>query len=353
MINLQLKDYSINLAKAGEALSHFLAGNQYAKTAVLVDKNTRQHCLPLLGGALGPDCFIIEIPPGEQHKTLQTCQTVWAEMLRGGLDRHSLLINLGGGVIGDLGGFCAATYMRGINFVQVPTTLLSMADSSIGGKVGVDFQFVKNIIGVFQNPRAVFIDTTFLNTLPLHETRSGFAEIFKHGLIADASLWGRLQKIQDLRQVEWIQFLPPSLAVKKRIVEEDPHEKGIRKALNFGHTIGHAVESFSLQNDRPLLHGEAVALGIVCESFLSYKMAGLPSESLAAITAFAHRFYPPCLFDKEDFPAIMALMKKDKKNKAGHIHCSLIPAIGQVLVDRECGETQIAESLVYYLGSFA
>ncbi len=352
MFRMHLKDYDIHFGSAATALMEFLDKKQYSKIAVLVDENTHQHCLPVVKNALRNEIFTIEIPSGEQHKTLETSQLVWSEMLQHGLDRHSLLVNLGGGVIGDLGGFCAATFMRGIDFVQVPTTLLSMADSSIGGKLGVDFHFVKNIIGVFQNPQSVFIDPVFLNSLPKEELRSGFAEIFKHGLIADAALWQGLQAVHDLERVEWMEFLPASLAVKKRIVEADPHEKGIRKALNFGHTVGHAVESFSLQNGRPLLHGEAVALGIVCEAFLSHRMAWLPEESLEAISAFVQRFYPPYFFEKTDFPAILELMKKDKKNKNGRIHCSLLPALGEVWVDQVCDEKTLEESLQYYLRSF-
>jgi 3-dehydroquinate synthase len=351
MFRIHLKAYDIQVGEAGPALAAFFAKKNYTKTAVLVDGNTRQHCLPLVENVLGREVFTIEIPAGEQHKTLETSQLVWGEMLRLGLDRHSLLVNLGGGVIGDLGGFCAATYMRGIDFVQVPTTLLSMADSSIGGKLGVDFHFGKNIIGVFQNPKAVFIDPIFLKILPKEELRSGFAEIFKHGLIADAALWQGLQAVHDLEKVEWTAFLPASLAVKKRIVEEDPLENGIRKALNFGHTIGHAVESFSLQNGRPLLHGEAVALGIVCEAFLSQQVLGLPASQLAAITAFVRRFYPPYFFEKSDFPAILDFMKKDKKNKGGQIRCTLLPAIGDVRPDQGCNEEMLENSLQYYLRS--
>lgn len=351
MIHLHLKEYSIQIGDATAALPIFLAKKTYTNMAVLVDENTRQYCLPLLDAALPAGLAVITIPAGERHKTLDTCQMVWDEMLRHGLDRHSLLLNLGGGVIGDLGGFCAATYMRGIDFVQVPTTLLAMADSSLGGKVGVDFRFVKNIIGVFQNPKAVFISPLFLETLPLGELRSGFAEVFKHALIADDALWQRLQSIRDLERVDWMEFLPASLSVKMRIVEEDPHEQGLRKALNFGHTIGHAVESFFLQHGRPLLHGEAVALGTVGESFLSHRMAGLPLTSLQAITYLVRRFYPPCSFEKTDFPAILDLMKKDKKNRGGRILCSLLPAVGQVLVDQECSEQSILEALAYCLDS--
>ncbi len=352
MFSLQLKEYDIFVGDHREPLSAFLKVGNYSKIAVLVDSNTKRHCLPLVLEGLDFEVFTIEIPAGEQHKTLETCQLVWGEMSQIGLDRHSLFICLGGGVTGDLGGFCAAAFLRGIDFIQIPTTLLSMADSSIGGKVGVDFNFVKNIIGFFQNPRAVFINPVFLKTLPAGEIRSGFAEIFKHAFIADAALWSELQSVHDLRQVDWERLLPPSLAVKKHIVEEDPHEKGIRKALNFGHTVGHAVESFSLKTGRPLLHGEAVALGIVCESWLSWKLAGLPELDLHEITAFVRRFYEPYPLRTDDFSQLLALMKKDKKNEQGRINFTLLPAIGAAKIDWYADEKLIEESLEYYIGAF-
>jgi 3-dehydroquinate synthase len=360
MFSLHLKEYDIFVGDHREPLSVFLKRGNYSKIAVLVDSNTKRHCLPLVLEGLDFEMLIIEIPAGEQHKTVETCQLVWGEMSQLGLDRHSLLICLGGGVTGDLGGFSAAAFLRGIDFIQIPTTLLSMSDSSIGGKVGVDFNFVKNIIGFFQNPKAVFINPVFLKTLPAGEIRSGFAEIFKHALIADAALWSELQSVHDLRQVDWKRLLPPSLAVKKRIVEEDPHEKGIRKALNFGHTVGHAVESFSLKTNRAkgrrinptLLHGEAVALGIVCESWLSWKLAGLPELDLHEITAFVRRFYEPYPLRTDDFSQLLALMKKDKKNEQGRINFTLLPAIGAAKIDWYADEKLIGESLEYYISEF-
>lgn len=353
MISLQLDGYNIFPGDFRAPLFSFLKKENYSKIAVLTDANTKRYCLPLVLERLDFEISTIEIPAGEQHKTLDTCLQVWAEMLRLGLDRRSLLICLGGGVSGDLGGFCAATYLRGIDFVQMPTTLLAMADSSIGGKLGVDFNFVKNIIGVFQNPKAVFIDPVFLKTLPASEIRSGFAEIFKHALIADALLWEKLHALRELGNVDWMGLLPPSLAVKKRIVEEDPHERGLRKALNFGHTIGHAVESFSLKTEQPLLHGEAVALGIVCESWLSWKLAGLPEPDLREIVAFVRRFYEPFFFKPDDFSQLLDLMKKDKKNDRNRINFSLLPAIGSVIVDVFCEEKLIEACLAFYLEVFS
>lgn len=345
LTTLQLKNYPIFIGDGHAEITSMVNGGGYAKVAILVDENTRRDCLPVFQKMT---CFpfeVIEIKSGESEKNIQTCTKIWDEMMRLGLDRHSLLINLGGGVIGDMGGFCAATFLRGIDFIQVPTTLLAQVDASVGGKLGVDFNFVKNAVGIFRDPRAVLADPTFLATLPDAEIRSGFAEIFKHALIMDKVLWEDLQKIKDLRKTEWESLLTRSLRIKQRVVEEDPFEKSIRKALNFGHTIGHAVESLALQNARPLLHGEAVAIGMVAESFLSKKQTGLPEAELGEITAFVRRHYPPFSFSENDLPELLRLMGKDKKNRGGEINFSLLPAIGEVKVNQICGTEEITESL--------
>jgi len=356
MVTLQLKDYDISIGEMGGPLRALVAKGNYTKIAVLVDNNTYRHCFPYFLQSIDFEVVAIEIPAGELHKGLDTCRFIWSEMMRLGLDRRSLLINLGGGVVGDMGGFCAATYLRGIDFVQVPTTLLSQVDASVGGKLAIDFNRVKNSIGVFQNPVAVLVDPTFLKTLPLSEIRSGFAEVFKHALIADAAQWRELQQITDLLAVDWAKYLAPSLSIKKRIVEEDPTEKGIRKALNFGHTIGHAVESVSLgindqspiTNHQSLLHGEAVALGIICESWLSHKILGLSTAELNEIVAFVQRFYPHWPLTEEDFPAVFDIMKKDKKNVGGRINFTLLPALGEARIDQFCEVGVIEEALRFY-----
>ena len=353
MFILHLNDYDIFIGDSGgfdgQALRQLVRKGDYTKIALLTDENTKRHCLPLVLQAFDFEINVVEIPSGEQHKSLDTCSFVWQEMNRLGLDRRSLLINLGGGVIGDMGGFCAATYLRGIDFVQMPTTLLAQVDASIGGKLGIDFQYLKNNIGVFKNPKAVFVEPVFLKTLPARQTRSGFAEIIKHALIADAGLWAQLQSITDLATVGWAALLAPSLAIKKRVVEEDPHEKGIRKTLNFGHTIGHAVESFSFKKEKPLLHGEAVAIGMVSEAFLSHKLAGLPLAALHSIAQFILRFYEPYPLGEKDFPELLGLMKMDKKNVGGRINFTLISPIGHALINQACGGSLIAESLKFYL----
>lgn len=362
MFILHLNEYNISIGEMGGQLRSLVAAGNYTKIAVLVDANTRRHCLPYFLQNIDFEVVPIEILAGELYKDLDTCRHIWSEMMRHGLDRRSLLINLGGGVVGDMGGFCAATYLRGIDFVQVPTTLLSQVDASVGGKVAIDFNGVKNSIGVFQNPVAVMVDPAFLKTLPLSEIRSGFAEVFKHALIADAAQWRELQQITDLQAVDWAKFLAPSLAIKQRIVEEDPTEKGIRKALNFGHTIGHAVESHFLEIGKlkawypnfpisqfPISHGEAVAFGIVCESWLSHKMLGLSAAELDEIVAFVIRFYPHWALSEEDFPAVFDIMKKDKKNVGGRINFTLLPTIGEARIDQFCEVGVIEEALRFYM----
>ncbi|MBI1225749.1 MAG: 3-dehydroquinate synthase [Bacteroidetes bacterium] len=357
MIKLSLNEYDISIGEMGEPLRALVAEGAYTKIAVLVDNNIYRHCLPYFLQNIDFEVVAIEVLAGELNKGLDTCRFVWSEMMRLGLDRRSLLINLGGGVVGDMGGFCAATYLRGIDFVQVPTTLLSQVDASVGGKLAIDFNGVKNSIGIFQNPKAVLVDPAFLKTLPESEIRSGFAEVFKHALIADAGQWRELQQITDLLAVDWAKYLAPSLSIKQRIVEEDPIEKGIRKALNFGHTIGHAVESVSLgitnqsliTNHQSLLHGEAVALGIICESWLSHKILGMPKSELDEIVAFVKRFYPHWPLSETDFPAIFDIMKKDKKNVGGRINFTLLPAIGEARIDQYCEAEMIEEALRFYM----
>ncbi|MCP3933036.1 MAG: 3-dehydroquinate synthase [Bacteroidetes bacterium] len=350
MQTIKLKDYSIFVGDDWNVFEHFLQNNSYSRLAVIVDENTKNHCRPILEPYLsGYNYFIIEIPSGEKHKTIQTCQFIWQRMMDENLDRNALVINLGGGVIGDMGGFCASTYKRGIHFIQIPTTLLSQVDASIGGKLGIDFHEVKNSIGLFQNPQSVFIFPEFLKTLPKREIRSGFAEIIKHSLIADVEQWEKLQTLEKLDSINWSELIPPSLLIKKRIVEEDPFERGLRKALNFGHTIGHAVESQALSTENPLLHGEAVAIGMICEAYISCETDGLPASSLEAISDYILKMYGHRAFSLDYFPSLMRLMAKDKKNENQTINFTTIHPIGNALINRSAPEELIRKSLEYYL----
>lgn len=342
--------YQVHIGDLGKAFRDFMARRRYSKVMLIADEHTQTHCMPLFLEKTGmTNLPVISIPAGEQHKNIDACRMIWHEMMRHTADRQSLTINLGGGVIGDMGGFCAGTFKRGMDFVQVPTTLLSQVDASIGGKLGIDFEGIKNSIGIFQDPEAVFIDPDFLRTLPEEEIKSGFGEIIKHALIGQPSEWESLKKLRDLREVDWQQILVPSLNVKRRIVQEDPYERGIRKALNFGHTIGHAVESLALNGDRPLTHGAAIAIGMVCETWLSCKTVGLPTDVLDDLTELVRAVYGHHHLEQDDFGQLFALMRQDKKNEDHKINFTLIDEVGHPLVNRNCGENLIQESILYYI----
>ncbi len=349
MITLPLKDYDIYIDDIWDTLRGFLKERAYSQILVIVDENTRRDCWPILQENVDTSDFkIIEIQSGELNKNLRTCEYIWGEMMKAGADRHALTINLGGGVIGDMGGFCAATFKRGMDFIQIPTTLLSQVDSSIGGKLGIDFGPIKNSVGLFKNPRAVFICPIFFKTLPYRELRSGFAEIIKHGLIANKGEWNKLLAIEDLKTVDWLPILVPSLQVKQMIVEKDPFEKDIRKALNFGHTIGHALEGFALDTDAALLHGEAIAIGMYCEAWLSQKTNELPLQDLEAIQNLILKHYGKYEFSASTFPELITLMKQDKKNEQQRINFTVLKQAGEALINQHCSEELIKDSLEAY-----
>ncbi|MEM9821331.1 MAG: 3-dehydroquinate synthase [Bacteroidota bacterium] len=349
MTTLKLKDYEIYIEEIWDTYRAFLKQNAYSQILVIVDENTRRDCWPILQKASeGIELKLIETKSGEQHKNNQTCAQIWQAMMDFGADRKALTINLGGGVIGDMGGFCAATFKRGMDFIQMPTTLLSQVDSSIGGKLGIDFGQVKNSIGLFKNPKAVFIDPGFLQTLPDRQLRSGFAEIIKHSLIADEKEWERLVAIENLRTLDWLPILIPSLQIKQRIVEEDPFEKNIRKALNFGHTIGHALESYALESTDPLLHGEAIAIGMYCEAWLSTQITGLSMKSLQSIQEIILKHYGKYSFPESSFPELLNLMRQDKKNEQQQINFTMLKKVGASLINQHCSEDLILASLNAY-----
>ncbi|MCB0638185.1 MAG: 3-dehydroquinate synthase [Lewinella sp.] len=349
MKTLSLPQYDISIGPIGESHYTWLRARHYAGLAVLVDDNTAEHCWPRLAEGLAEfRPRVIRIPAGELHKHLDTCRHIWEELFAAGAGRNWCLLNLGGGVIGDMGGFCAGTFKRGMDFVQVPTTLLSQVDASVGGKLGIDFHDIKNSIGLFRDPAAVWADPAFFATLPPREVRSGFAEIVKHALIASAEQWARLQSITDLADVNWIDWVADSVAIKRDVVEEDPHEKGLRKALNFGHTIGHAIESYFLASDTPLLHGEAIAAGMIAEAWLSERQAGLTPPDLAAITRYLLRIYGHQAVPEEAFATLITYMRQDKKNEDSRINFSLLPAPGAVAVNQTAEPAVIAEALRYY-----
>lgn len=331
-------------SNALEQLADLLAERSFSKILVLCDQHTRRHCYPSLQVQLPPH-EVVEIQAGESYKNLDTCQLLWEELTTHKMDRHSVVLNLGGGVIGDMGGFVAATYKRGISFIQVPTTLLSMVDASVGGKLGIDFKGFKNHIGVFKEPEAVAVNPTFLETLPEEELISGFAEVIKHHLIADAAGWEELKSVKEVRSLDLTEIIRHSVAVKQKIVEADPLEKGLRKALNFGHTVGHAIEGHLLEKGSPILHGEAVALGMVAESWISWKRGLLERAAFDEIKEVIHRLYPIIHVPKGDHEILYSRAQNDKKNVGGQVICSLLDGIGSPKVNVGISKEEFFEAL--------
>ena len=330
------------------ALAEFLARPAVSRVFVLVDSNTLHQCLPLLEPYLPTNYCLIEIPAGEDYKTLASCETVWTQLTEQRADRHAVLVNLGGGVVTDLGGFAAALYKRGIRFAQVPTTLLAQVDASVGGKTGVDFHGFKNQLGVFQSPAAVFIEPQFLQTLDPRQLKSGYAEVLKHWLISDAAAFEQNRRLGWLTD-DWTPIIRESVALKQRIVAQDPLEAGPRKLLNFGHTVGHAIESFLLtQPGREALHGEAVAAGLVCESWLSVQRGLLSAEELDKIETFVFSVFDKLSFVGLETEAIAEFALQDKKNTGTTINCTLLKGIGNGVYDQPVTLAEIAESLRYY-----
>jgi 3-dehydroquinate synthase len=346
---IPLKNYNIFVGPIQETLPVYLGMDNYNHIIIIADENTARDCLPAVMPFL--DSYqhqTITVSPGEKHKNINSCCAIWSQMMESNASRDALVINLGGGVIGDMGGFSAATFKRGLRFVQMPTTLLSQVDASIGGKLGIDFKQIKNSIGLFKDPEAVFVDVEFLKTLPEQELRSGYAEMIKHSLIADTSHWEKLRQknVQDWQ--DWGTLVVDSMLIKKRIVEEDPLEKGIRKALNFGHTIGHAIESFALETATPLLHGEAIAIGMICETFLSQQLLGLREQDVVQVSRYLLQQYGFVPLSPDHFDAYIELMRNDKKNQGTTINFSLIHPLGQAVVNQTCGEELIKASLDFY-----
>jgi 3-dehydroquinate synthase len=311
---------------------------------VLADENVLDHCYPLLKESL-PAHKVIQVLSGEENKVLSSCEYIWAKLTKANADRNALLINLGGGVIGDIGGFAASCYKRGISFVNIPTTLLAMVDASIGGKTGVDFAELKNQIGLFVEPRAVLICPNFLSTLPAREMKAGLAEVVKHYLIADADA---IEKMSQLYQTEMMDLVKEAISIKTKFVEADPLESSIRKALNFGHTVGHAIESYYLHSETALLHGEAVVVGMICESYISQQLNLISEEELRKISEQLFSIFLPVAIDSKAFESITALLKKDKKNTSTQTRFSLLKGIGDYRIDVEIVDELIKKSLEYF-----
>lgn len=351
MESITTSSYSVHFnQKAFAQLKEVLSAKAYSKVFVLVDENTKADCLPVFKKEMsdGFSFGLIEIKSGEVHKNIESCNQVWLALSGMDADRKSLLINLGGGVVTDLGGFVASTYKRGIDFINIPTTLLSMVDASVGGKTGVDLGPLKNQIGVINQPQMVLIATVFLQTLDERQMKSGFAEMLKHGLIQDAAYWKELKTLKILDSAH--EHIFTSVCIKNKVVLEDPTEQHLRKILNFGHTLGHAVESYFLENNdmETLLHGEAIIVGMLLEAYLSYKLTGLPLDELQDIKSTFLNRYRKVDFTNEDILAILSNLKFDKKNTHGNINFVLLKAIGNPVIDVKIPNELYSEAFAYY-----
>ena len=334
-------------------LNNYIKTNKPSKIFILVDTNTHDYCLPkflerLESGDINIE--VMEMPNGEDHKTIDICTGVWEALSEYNADRKSVLINLGGGVVTDLGGFVASTYMRGITYINIPTSLLAMVDASVGGKTGVDLGSLKNQIGIINEGEIVGVDTSFLDTLPQNEMVSGFAEMLKHGLIYDKAYWNTLTHLENLDLSDLDQLIYESIVIKNKVVTSDPKEQGLRKILNFGHTLGHAIESYFLENadKTPLLHGEAVAIGMLLETYLSTKVCGLSTQELEIISEGILKTFSKVEINKNDQKHIIDLLQYDKKNSHGIVKFVLLEAIGQPKTDCIVSDALIAEAFDYY-----
>jgi 3-dehydroquinate synthase len=338
--NIVITDYP------GTDLLRFFKKENPSKVAVLVDENSLKHCYPIIQDSL-PEHIIIEIKSGEENKNLESCQHIWNALTGYEFDRSSLIIALGGGVLCDMGGFCAATYKRGINFVFLPTTLLAQCDASIGGKLGIDYLHYKNQIGLFLDPSLNIIFPGFIKTLPERELKSGFAEVIKHCLISDKQTWEEL-RTSSFSKIEWPKMIKHSAELKIGIVDNDRNEKGLRKVLNFGHTLGHALESYCLEKSEKILHGEAVAAGIIMESYLSYKKNFISESYFKEICQYIDSVFPRIAIHEKEVENICAYLLQDKKNKEGQIKVVLIADIGNVRWDVDLTLTEAANAFHFY-----
>lgn len=335
-----------------KSLVAFIKTFKASNIFILTDTNTNQHCssyfLSNLETTLAVE--VLEIEAGEQHKNIETCFQLWEAMANLGADKKTLLINLGGGVLTDLGGFLASTYKRGISFINIPTTLLAMVDAAIGGKTGVNLGNLKNQVGVINPAKAILIDPSFLATLPPQEMRSGLAEMLKHGLIYDAAYWNKLSALNKLTTADLMELIKTSIEIKTTIVAKDLHENNLRKVLNYGHTLGHAIESycFNHPNLPKLLHGEAIAIGMILEAYLSVEIASLSKAAAKEIKHVVLQSFPKITFTETDIENIYQLLQHDKKNSHGNIQFVLLEAIGKPVIDCNATFTQVKAAFDFY-----
>jgi 3-dehydroquinate synthase len=353
MQTIQANNYHIYFESLGyDFLAATLVSGAYSKIFILVDEHTSQFCLPHLLNNLATEIEIeiIELEAGEIHKNIATCTEVWGALSELGADRKSMILNLGGGVVSDLGGFVACTFKRGIEFINIPTTLLAMVDAAIGGKNGVDLEHLKNQIGIIREPKAVLVDTKFLTTLPQNEMRSGLAEMLKHGLIYDKKYWDKFKNLKALITDDLNQLIHKSIQIKNTIVCKDLNENGIRKSLNFGHTLGHAIESYFIENKEKtnLLHGEAIAIGMILESYISKEKKIITNEEYHEIKYIINDIFERVELTTLDIDEIIKLLIFDKKNEFGKVQFTLLDGIGKVKLNQETNNEMIIKAFKDY-----
>ena len=353
MKKIKTNHYDIFISNQNSSLiNKFISKNKYSKVFILVDSNTNKYCLDLFleKHLSGIDFKIVKIKEGEKNKNTKNLYSAWTKISKLGGDRNSLLINLGGGLVSDLGGFVASTYNRGIDFINVPTTLLSIVDASIGGKVGINIGRLKNQVGVFNYPKLILIDTSFLETLPKREINSGFAEMLKHGLIFEKNYYKTLSELKNIDSKLSTELIYNSIKIKNEVVNRDPKEKNFRKILNFGHTLGHAIESHFLgkKKTKTLLHGEAISIGMILESYISYKILKLPYEQCKNIKQTINNNFKKVKINKEDLKSIVRLIKFDKKNRGEKVLFVLLYEIGKIKIDIEVPKKIVIESFEFY-----
>lgn len=335
----------------GRSLQEAIGRVEHDRLFVLVDTTTHNLCWPVISGLPAMSgAQIISIPPTDDAKTLETLSAVWTALQRGGATRHSLMVNLGGGMVTDLGGFAASTFKRGMAYINIPTTLLSQVDASVGGKTGINFGGLKNEIGVFNCASSVILSSTFLRTLDSANLLSGYAEMLKHGLLSTDGELNRLLGF-DITSPNYgtlQQMVAKSVSIKEDIVEHDPTEKGIRKALNLGHTAGHAMESLALEEGRTVLHGYAVAWGLVMELYLSVCKCGFPSMEMQRIASYVREHYGRFFYECRHYDRLYEFMCHDKKNEGGHINFTLLGGVGDIRINQVATRQEIEEMLDYY-----
>jgi 3-dehydroquinate synthase len=336
----------IFLGKISDGLQEIISSFHASSVFLIADDQTASHCLPLLEGVANTENSIV-IPSGEASKSLENAQYIWSSLINSGADRGTMILNIGGGMICDLGGFAAACYQRGIRFGHMPTSLLAMADAAIGGKSGINFQGFKNYIGSFAIPSFIWIDPVFLNTLPANELRNGMTEVVKHAIIGGGELWETISDASHLHDFDWPGVLALNTPVKQEIVDLDPHESGIRKVLNFGHTIGHALESHFLETGNPIAHGRAVTLGMLAEARMSYTMGLLGNEDFQAIILLIKRLLGPYEVTLPPAGKLAHWLSGDKKKSGGRVGYSLPERIGLCRWDMAVDQAIVEESLVW------